>query len=94
MIFPVQTRGALEDLGRTLLANCKSEDPNTEAACVARMEPKIQSCSANAPTTSKDKAQYKAVAEAYFDCVMPNLVCSGVEITSSEQMRAVCRKQT
>jgi len=77
-----------------MLVNCESADASLKAACVAKMEPQIQSCSANAPAIMHDKAQYKSVAKAYWACVISHPFCRSVEVTSLENMRALCGKQT
>jgi hypothetical protein len=91
--FPVDAASSLTNLGRRMLINCESPDPAVKSACISKIEPRVLSCLPSI-TAFADKAQYKKAAKPYLGCVMPNPFCRGIEITSDEQMRAVCGRHT
>ena len=89
MSFPLKSAGVLEDYGRLLRVNCKSNDAAIEQACNAMLSERIAACQGGEPAVFETRESYSARAKRFGACVMPTPICHGVEVTSLEQCKAV-----
>ena len=90
--YPIQSAAAFDHLGQSMLANCETTNKAVESACMAAMEKRIDSCRISGPVNIVDETAYKIASKKYLACIMPTLICNGIEVTTTEQMRRVCGK--
>ncbi len=89
MIFPINSAGVLDDLGRLYMINCKSSDPAIEQSCAARMSERIQSCQGSEPPILESKEHYRVIARTFAQCIMPIPLCNGREVASMAACKTV-----
>jgi hypothetical protein len=93
MTFPVDATSTLDNLGRSIIVNCQTDDTRVKEACIARIESRIASCDRGDRKIFHDIDQYNEVARTFLRCVFPLPVCKGVEIRSERENRRFCSKQ-
>jgi len=90
MMFPMKSKGVLEDFGARYLEHCKSPDESVEKSCFERQKQRVGSCLTPQPPIYQTRSEWRAAAKTYATCVEPNEICQGVDIVREDQL-SLCK---